>query len=174
MDGECLYVLCRHSPTPLLTGKEMNGLFEFIVHDMRVEIVIVFGCLILVSTACLLDLWCGIDAARANGERLRSHPLRKTGIKMVDYYRLQMFFLLVDILGLVFPWYNLPYATVVCTLGVLFVEGLSVVENLRRKRSHAAEVADIAADIIQCITPEEADRIIERIRDHTLNGHKKH
>ena len=88
-----------------------------------------------------------------------SRPLRKTGTKIVDYYRLVMFFILIDILGLCFPWYTLPYGAVIGTAGVLFVEGFSVVENLRKKKSHAAEVADMAAKIVECLTPEEGTKI---------------
>ena len=95
-------------------------------------------------------MWTGIDAARANKEKIRSKPLRKTGVKIVDYFRLIIIFVLIDILGLCFPWYNLPYGAIIGTAGVLFVEGFSVVENLRRKRSHAAEVADVAAKIVKC------------------------
>lgn len=45
------------------------------------------------------------------------------------------------------------------------VEGLSIVENLRRKRSHAAEVAGLAAEIVECLSPEEAKKIIGRIKE---------
>ena len=64
------------------------------------------------------------------------------------------------------PWYNLPYGAIIGTAGVLFVEGFSVVENLRRKRSHAAEVADVAAKIVKCLTTEDAEKIIKMIKDN--------
>lgn len=89
----------------------------------------------------------------------------RPGTKIVDYYRLVMFFILIDILGLCFPWYTLPYGAVIGTAGVLFVEGFSVVENLRKKKSHAAEVADMAAKIVECLTPEEAQKIIKKIKE---------
>lgn len=112
-----------------------------------------------------MDMWTGIDAARANKEKIRSKPLRKTGVKIVDYFRLIIIFVLIDILGLCFPWYNLPYGAIIGTAGVLFVEGFSVVENLRRKRSHAAEVADVAAKIVKCLTTEDAEKIIKMIKE---------
>ena len=116
----------------------MEKYLKFIVQDIRGGITIIFICSILICIACLMDMWTGIDAARANKEKIRSKPLRKTGVKIVDYFRLIIIFVLIDILGLCFPWYNLPYGAVIGTAGVLFVEGFSVVENLRRKRSHAA------------------------------------
>lgn len=143
----------------------MEKYVGFITQDLRAGVAIIFVCLVLIVFACLLDMWTGIDAARANKEKICSRPLRKTGTKIVDYYRLVMFFILIDILGLCFPWYNLPYGAVIGTAGVMFVEGFSVVENLRKKKSHAADVADMAAKIVECLTPEEAQKIIKKIKE---------
>ena len=143
----------------------MEEYLKFIVQDLRGGITIIFICSILICIACLMDMWTGIDAARANKEKIRSKPLRKTGVKIVDYFRLIIIFVLIDILGLCFPWYNLPYGAIIGTAGVLFVEGFSVVENLRRKRSHAAEVADVAAKIVKCLTTEDAEKIIKMIKE---------
>lgn len=143
----------------------MEEYLKFIVQDIRGGITIIFICSLLICIACLMDMWTGIDAARANKEKIRSKPLRKTGMKIVDYFRLIIIFVLIDILGLCFPWYNLPYGAVIGTAGVLFVEGFSVVENLRRKRSHAAEVADVAAKIVKCLTTEDAEKIIKMIKE---------
>lgn len=143
----------------------MEEYLKFIEQDIRGGITIIFICSILICIACLMDMWTGIDAARANKEKIRSKPLRKTGVKIVDYFRLIIIFVLIDILGLCFPWYNLPYGAIIGTAGVLFVEGFSVVENLRRKRSHAAEVADVAAKIVKCLTTEDAEKIIKMIKE---------
>lgn len=112
----------------------MEKYVGFITQDLRAGVAIIFACLVLIVFACLLDMWTGIDAARINKEKICSRPLRKTGTKIVDYYRLVMFFILIDILGLCFPWYNLPYGAVIGTLGVLIIEGLSVIENFKKKK----------------------------------------
>ena len=143
----------------------MEEYLKFIVQDIRGGVTSIFICSLLICIACLMDMWTGIDAARANKEKIRSKPLRKTGVKIVDYFRLVIIFVLIDILGLCFPWYNLPYGAIIGTAGVLFVEGFSVVENLRRKRSHAAEVADVAAKIVKCLTTEDAEKIIKMIKE---------
>ncbi len=143
----------------------MEKYVGFITQDLREGVAIIFACLVLIVFACLLDMWTGIDAARINKEKICSRPLRKTGTKIVDYYRLVMFFILIDILGLCFPWYNLPYGAVIGTLGVLIIEGLSVIENFKKKKSHAAEVADLAMRITECATPEEAQKIIKAIKE---------
>ena len=46
-------------------------------------------------------------------------------------------------------------------------------ENLRRKRSHAAEVAGIVAEIVECISPEEAKKIIGRIKERQGDKEKE-
>lgn len=148
----------------------MEESLAFIEQDIRGGIIIIFTCSILICIACLMDMWTGIDAARANKEKIRSKPLRKTGVKIVDYFRLLIIFVLIDILGLCFPWYNLPYGAIIGTAGVLFVEGFSVVENLRRKKSHAAEVADVAAKIVKCLTTEDAEKIIKMIKEEKNEG----
>lgn len=147
----------------------MEKYVGFITQDLRAGVAIIFACLVLIVFACLLDMWTGIDAARINKEKICSRPLRKTGTKIVDYYRLVMFFILIDILGLCFPWYNLPYGAVIGTLGVLIIEGLSVIENFKKKKSHAAEVADLAMRITECATPEEAQKIIKAIKEGVKN-----
>ena len=121
----------------------MEEYLKFIVQDIRGGITIIFICSLLICIACLMDMWTGIDAARANKEKIRSKPLRKTGMKIVDYFRLIIIFVLIDILGLCFPWYNLPYGAVI----------------------HAAEVADVAAKIVKCLTTEDAEKIIKMIKE---------
>lgn len=147
----------------------MEQYFAFVQHDLRGGMTIIFACLVLICIACLLDMWTAIDAARANKERIRSKPLRKTGVKIVDYFRLFLFFVMIDLLGLCFVWYNLPYGAIVGTVGVLAVEGFSVVENFRRKRSHAADVAEVVSKIISCVTKEDAEKIIEAVKEQNIN-----
>lgn len=126
--------------------------------------VIIFVCAVLVMAAAFIDMWTGIEAARANKERIKSHSLRKTVAKVVDYLRVVMFAVLIDVLGLIFPWYDLPYFAVAVTLGVLLIEGKSVIENFRRKRSHAAEIVEMVSKIIQCTDANEAQNIIKMLK----------
>ena len=72
----------------------MERYVGFITQDLRAGVAIIFACLVLIVFACLLDMWTGIDAARASKEKICSRPLRQTGTKIVDYYRLVMFFIL--------------------------------------------------------------------------------
>ena len=133
-------------------------------------IMIAFLLCVLVCAAALIDMWTGIDAARTNKERIMSHGLRKTVSKIIDYLRIVYFFLLIDILGAVFAWYNLPYCAILATLGVLLIEGRSVIENSKKKQSAAGRVVDAVQEIIACVDSEKAQKIIEMIKEQPKRG----
>lgn len=143
----------------------MEVIEAYLGQDVSRGLTIIFVCCVLVVAAALLDMWTGVDAARANRERIRSHSLRKTVRKVIDYLRIVMFGCLIDILGLFFPWYDIPYACALVTFGVILIEGKSVIENLKRKRSSAAEVLDMVRKIIECVDEKDARKLIAWIRD---------
>ena len=136
-----------------------------ITQDIGHGITIIFMCCMLVIAACLIDLWTGIDAAKKNKEKIRSKSLRRTVTKMLDYLRVIVFGVLIDILGLAFPWYVIPYLAVICTLGILVIEGKSVLENFHKKKSSAAQVVDIIEAIVEAADNETAEKIIKAIKD---------
>lgn len=136
--------------------------------DIWHGVTIVFVCLVLVSAAVLIDLYTGIRAAKKTGEPIRSHILRKTITKTIDYALVVAFGVFIDILGLPFSWYNNPYAAMFITLAVLIIEGRSVLENLTKAKSPAAKVDDVGMEIIQEIidakSSKSALKIIEKIK----------
>lgn len=136
-----------------------------LTQDVGHGITIIFMCCILVIAACFIDLWTGIDAARKNKETIKSKALRRTVAKIIDYLRVIMFGVLIDVLGLSFPWYAIPYCAVVCALGILIIEGKSVLENFQKKKSAAAKVMDVIETIINCTDNETAEKIIKAIKD---------
>jgi hypothetical protein len=121
-------------------------------------------CCILTIAACFIDLWTGIDAARKNKEKIRSKALRRTVAKILDYLRVIVFGTLIDVLGLSFPWYVIPYCAIICTLGILIIEGKSVLENFHKKKSSAAKVVDIVEAIVDATDNETAEKIIKAIK----------
>ena len=135
-----------------------------LTQDIGHGITIIFMCCILVIAACFIDLWTGIDAARKNKEKIRSKALRRTVVKILDYLRVIMFGVLIDVLGLSFTWYVIPYCAIICTLGILVIEGKSVLENFQKKQSSAAQVADIIEAIIDATDNETAEKIIKAIK----------
>lgn len=146
----------------------MELIETYLGHDVSRGLTIIFVCCILVIAAALLDMWTGVDAAIANRERIRSHSLRKTVRKVIDYLRIVVFGVLIDILGLFFPWYDIPYACIMVTLGVILIEGKSVIENFKKKRSSAAQVLDIVAKIIECADEKDARKLIGIIRGEQI------
>ncbi len=146
----------------------MEIIETYLGHDVSRGLTIIFICCILVVAAALLDMWTGVDAARANKERIRSHSLRKTVRKVIDYLRIVVFGCLIDILGLFFPWYDIPYACIVVTLGVILIEGKSVIENLKKKRSSAAQVVDIVGKIVECADERDARKLIGIIKGEKI------
>ena len=143
-----------------------------LTQDIGHGITVIFICCVLVIVACFIDLWTGVDAARKNKEKIRSKALRRTVSKILDYLRVIIFGVLIDVLGLTFPWYAIPYCAIVCTLGTLVIEGKSVLENFQKKKSSAAKVAEMAEKIVECLDNETAEKIIKAIKSDSVN-HKQ-
>lgn len=143
-----------------------------ITQDVGHGITIIFVCFVLVVVACLIDLWTGVDAARKNREKIKSGILRRTVAKILDYLRVVVFGVLIDVLGLAFPWYSIPYASLLVTLGILLIEGKSVIENYQKSKSSAAKVVDMISTIIECGDHDTAEKIIKAIKADSMN-HKK-
>lgn len=137
-----------------------------ITQDLGHGIAIIFICCIMIIFAVLLDLNTGINAARKAKEKIKSRILRRTVTKIVDYYRVLVFGVMIDVLGLCFPWYNIPYLAIVVTLGVLLIEAKSVLENYRKSKSAASELPDTIMQIIKCATKEDAAKIVEIIKQN--------
>ena len=143
-----------------------------LTQDIGHGITLIFICCVLVIAACLIDLWTGVDAARKNKKRIKSRILRRTVAKILDYLRVVVFGVLIDILGLAFPWYAIPYAALLVTLGILLIEGKSVIENYHKSKSAAAKVVDMISTIIDCADNDTAEKIIRAIKDDSAN-HKR-
>ena len=135
-----------------------------LTQDIGHGITIIFMCCVLVIVACFIDLWTGIDAARKNREKISSKALRRTIAKVLDYLRVIIFGVLIDLLGLSFPWYAVPYMAIICTFGILVIEGKSVLENFNKKKSSAAQVVDIIEAIVNATDNETAEKIIKAIK----------
>lgn len=136
-----------------------------LTQDIGHGVTIIFLCCVLVIAACFIDLWTGVDAARKNREKIRSKSLRRTVAKALDYLRMVFFAVLIDVLGLAFTWYAMPYCAVVVTLGILIIEGKSVLENFHKKKSSAAQVVNIIEAIVNASDNDTAEKIIKAIKD---------
>ncbi len=138
--------------------------FDSLVFYIAIRIIIVLICWIFVVTANLVDFWSGTTTAKALGESLMSHGFRRTVVKVGDYVRVMIFALMFDMLGSLLSFYVIPFATILCTIAILWIEGRSVVENSRRKKAHAADVPEIVKQIVQCATTEKGLEIFNKLQ----------
>jgi len=143
----------------LIEAKNIDALMFFIV--VRVGIILV--CWFFTVASSIVDFWSGTTTAKALGQALMSHGFRRTVTKIGDYVRLMLFALMFDILGSLLSFYIVPFATILCTIAVIYIEGKSVVENSKRKKAHAADVPDIVKKIVQAATTEQGHEILNEI-----------
>lgn len=154
----------------LIEAKNFDELMFFIA--IRVGIILI--CWIFMILSSIVDFWSGTTTAKALGQALMSHGFRRTITKIGDYVRLMLFALMFDILGSLLSFYIIPFATILYTVAVIYIEGKSVVENSKRKKAHAAEVPDIVKQIVRATTAEQGHEILDKISQLlTLNEKNK-
>lgn len=137
-----------------------------VTQDIGHGVTLMFICAIAILFAVLIDLSTGIERAKKCKEKIKSHILRRTISKVVDYYRLLFFGILIDVLGLTFTWYNLPYCAVLVAAGVVLIEAKSVLENYQKMKSAARDMPAVVKQIIDAVTDKDAEKIIEIIKDN--------
>lgn len=135
-----------------------------ITQDIGHGLTLMFICAIAILAAVLIDLTTGIEAAKKCKEKIRSRILRRTISKVVDYYRLLFFGIIIDVLGLAFTWYNIPYCAVIVAVGIVLIEGKSVLENYKKMKSVAKELPSVVKQIIEAVTDKDAEKVIELIK----------
>lgn len=135
-----------------------------ITQDIGHGLTLMFVCAIAILAAVLIDLTTGIEAAKKCKEKIRSRILRRTISKVVDYYRLLFFGIIIDVLGLAFTWYNIPYCAVIVSVGIVLIEGKSVLENYKKMKSAAKELPSVVKQIIEAVTDKDAEKVIELIK----------
>ena len=134
----------------------------FLLLQQKAFIILVFW--IIMVIAVFIDLWTGVEKAKAKHERIYSDRLRRTITKIGEYWRVQLMFLLFDIVGSFITAYNLPYASMAGTVCIVLIELRSVFENLKEKKSSAADIPQALKDIINCRDIEKARELIEKLK----------
>lgn len=132
---------------------------------IEVRAVIILCCWGFMVAACMIDFWSGISTAKALGEKLMSHGFRRTVIKACDYARLLMFTFMFDVLGSLLTFYKLPFASMLCAVAIMVIEGKSVLENSRRKKAHAASVPDIVKEIVKTVNTKQGIEVLNKITE---------
>lgn len=146
--------------------------YNHLAYYIMVRAVIVLVCWLFMAASNIVDFFSGINTARALGQKLKSHAFRRTITKIRDYAQIMLFALMFDALGSLLPFYAVPFATMLCTLAVMCIEGKSVIENSRRKKAHAGEIPDILRQIVEATTQEQGKDILKRIAELLALGEK--
>jgi len=133
--------------------------------DLLPYVYIMFGLWATVVGAVLVDFWSGINRAKVCKEDIESKGFRRTVSKMGDYWRIQVMAATMDIIASLMPWYNRPWASMLIALGVVLIEGRSVWENSRAKKSEAAKIPAAVRDIIKCSTTHDAEELLEHLKN---------
>lgn len=124
--------------------------------------VLVFVC-ILVMLAILFDLYDGVRTARVTGQRIRSHKLRITIAKTLEYWIFIIMAFLIDCIGSLFDVYSLPFCAVIVAACLVGIEIKSIHEHACRRRSNTASLPEMIRRIVDATNEKDAREIIKRI-----------
>ena len=120
-------------------------------------------CAGLTFGAILVDLSTGVSKARALKEKVYSGGLRKSFIKLRDYLSIFYFGVIVDI-ALNLVWKYMPIGLVTTCIAASAIELISVVENLKLKKSSAAKMPEMVTKIVAVKDTEGAIKVIEELK----------
>lgn len=126
-----------------------------ITQDVGHGIMVMFLCFVLVLLSVVIDLFTGVQAAKKCKEKLQSRIFRRTVNKVISYLTVVFFGIFIDILGLCFPWYAIPYCCIITTLCCILIEGKSVIENHAKAKNPAASVPETVAEIAEWLKNHE-------------------
>ena len=126
----------------------------------------------MITAAILIDLSTGIKKAKALKCKIYSQGLRRTFTKLGDYLYVFYFGIIVDIsIHMVFKTY-IPAGITLSSLASCAIECISVIENLKARKSAAGKVPDMAQKIINAKNAKEAIDVINAIKELTKEEQK--
>lgn len=131
------------------------GMGDYSLHHLAWHLSIVAFCILTSGLFSVADTVSGIYTAKKTGEKLRSHRLRKMFEKMAVYWFFQV---LVGIVGLIlslFPFYNLPYLSILFAIMICMTEGRSMWEHSKRRRDGVAKLPEAVQELIDLAGGEE-------------------
>lgn len=136
----------------------------FNVNGLKRMLLVVVILWLMMLVAVMVDLWTGVERAKAANEYVNSGGFRRTFTKVGDYWRVLAMLFIVDVIGNIFPWYSFPYASILGTMAVIAIEFRSVIENLREKHSAAANIPDMIKQIVQCKDVAKAAELLQQLK----------
>lgn len=122
--------------------------------------------------AILVDLSTGVSKARALKQKIYSGGLRKSFIKLKEYLAIFYFGVVVDI-ALVIVWKQIPIGVAITGIAASAIELISVVENLRLKKSSACKLPEVIAKMIAVKDEESAAKLLDELSKLDKKSGKK-
>jgi len=126
----------------------------------------------MITAAILIDLSTGIKKAKALKCKVYSQGLRKTFTKLGDYLSIFYFGIIVDIAIHMVSKAYIPAGIALACIASCTIERISVIENLKARKSAAGKVPEIAEKIINAKNVKEAIDIINTIKELTEEEQK--
>lgn len=121
----------------------------------------------MITAAILIDLSTGIKKAKALKCKIHSQGLRRTFTKLGDYLSIFYFGIIVDIAIHMVSKAYIPAGIALACLASCTIECISVIENLKARKSAAGKVPEIAEKIVNAKNVKEAVDIINTIKELT-------
>jgi NADH:ubiquinone oxidoreductase subunit 3 (subunit A) len=113
------------------------------MHNLSFILVIFYAAVLV---AVLIDLHSGMERNKAYEAAETSYGLRRTLIKIKDYFSVLMLFTMADVASSI--WFSVPVFTALGTIGMIFIESKSVLEN---KKGLKKEVSDLPETLLQLL-----------------------
>lgn len=148
-------------------------MFDVIIETLGVEAIMVLRRAAMLEiiiwavmfVAVMIDMRAGIRKAKALNQHIDSHGLRRTLTKFGDYGKVTALFMCVDMLGIMFDIYLMPYASGASAVIAVSIEAWSVRENLRAARSSAAKITELIGEFIKASNEKDVSELLRKFSE---------
>ena len=148
-------------------------MIEELIREPEKMAIVIVGLWVLPLIAYLVDFWTGVEGAKAQGEKIHSSRLRKTFVKIGEYWRIQVMAVLIDVVCFLLPFYELPYFSMIATLSIVIIEGRSIRENFAKKKSGVVDAIALTDDLIKKIMTTTDEKTAKIIAENLFKHLKK-
>ena len=124
---------------PSIINEDWNHFKAFLI-----ILVVLYACVLL---SVLIDLFFGVKRAKQLKIARTSFGYRRTITKLTSYFGLMLMLTIADIAASVI--FNMPYFTVIGTIGIVIVEVKSVFENIHKEEKNIAEVQKLLLKLFE-------------------------
>lgn len=132
-----------------------EGMGDYSLHHLAWHLLIVSVCIATTGIFSIADTVSGVYTAKKTKEKLRSHRLRKMFEKMAVYWFFQTLVGLVGLILSLFPFYNLPYLSILFAIMICVAEGKSMWEHSQRRKDGVAKLPEAVQELIELAGGED-------------------